>query len=307
MGDRDDSERYRFNERIVLAVNVALATTRPLLVRGPSGSGKSSLARSVAHHNRWRYYETVMTSRTQARDLLWHFDALRRLGDAQAGRLKEEASEYVEPGILWWAFDPDSARRRGRDPEHMVNAEQALAAAPLDPNLNTQAEAPDAVVLLDEIDKCDPDVPNDLLIPLGSFRFTLRETGIASREIPARHRVLVIVTTNEERQLSPAFQRRCVLLQLGSPGKENLIAIGRKHFGSGHDELLTWVASYIVDEAEKTTGSDSSEERIQPSAAEYLDAVRACQRLEEESDQADRLAIVQAALRKAASPASTAQ
>ena len=83
MGDRQDKNIYVYTEKIILAVNVALATTRPLLVRGPSGSGKSSLAYSVADNLGWRYYEEVIGSRTQARDLLWRFYALLRLNDAQ--------------------------------------------------------------------------------------------------------------------------------------------------------------------------------------------------------------------------------
>src|SRR4051812_11433529 len=79
VADRTEKRVYEFDEGIVLQVNVALATGRPLLVRGPSGSGKSSLARAVAQELGWRYYEAVVTARTQARDLLWSFDSVRRL------------------------------------------------------------------------------------------------------------------------------------------------------------------------------------------------------------------------------------
>src|SRR5262245_58356001 len=82
-GDRRDGTIYVYRPEIVLAVNVALATGRPLLLRGPTGSGKSSLARHVSRVLGWRYYEEVVTSRTQARDLLWKFDTLRRLNDSQ--------------------------------------------------------------------------------------------------------------------------------------------------------------------------------------------------------------------------------
>ncbi len=106
--------------RIELAVNVALAAERPLLVRGVPGTGKSSLAADVAWRLNWRYYEVVVSSRTQARDLQWTFDAVERLSDAQvtgaAGadarrRLRDDAA-YVRPGALWWAFDRESASRR---------------------------------------------------------------------------------------------------------------------------------------------------------------------------------------------------
>jgi len=120
VGDRRDGLVYVYGDskssEIVLAVNVALATGRPLLVRGPSGSGKSSLALNVARVLDYRYYEHVVTSRTVALDLLWRFDVVRRLSDAQAGGTKP-LSDYIEPGVLWWAFDPraparSEARRR---------------------------------------------------------------------------------------------------------------------------------------------------------------------------------------------------
>src|SRR5262245_26465506 len=82
LADRTKEPVYEYTSEIELAVNVALATSRPLLVRGPSGSGKSSLARSVAHQLRWRYYEFNVTSRTSAQDLLWTFDSVHRLNDA---------------------------------------------------------------------------------------------------------------------------------------------------------------------------------------------------------------------------------
>src|SRR4051812_5923732 len=115
VGDRRDGQVYvyRGGEQIVLAVNVALATGRPLLVRGPSGSGKSSLAYNIAKVNGYRYYEHVITARTAAVDLLWRFDVVRRLADAQAEQLHPDPSWYVEPGVLWRAFEPKSAREQG--------------------------------------------------------------------------------------------------------------------------------------------------------------------------------------------------
>ena len=171
-GDRRDGAVYVYTEKIVLAVNVALATGRLLLVRGPTGSGKSSLAYNVARCQGWRYYEEVISSRTQARDLQWTFDAVRRLSDAQANQLQTHLAAYVEPGVLWWAFDRASARRRGWPPEEadFLPAE--------DPRVGTDSER--CVVLLDEMDKADPDVPNDLLVTLGSFQFVVREAGLLS-------------------------------------------------------------------------------------------------------------------------------
>src|SRR5262245_26922047 len=109
--DRRDGRVYVMPEEVELAVDVALATGRPLLLRGEPGSGKSSLAAYLARMRGWRYYEHVVTSRTKAEDLLWTYDHVRRLSDAQV-RDKGTAlvdQHYVTPGPLWWAFDPASA------------------------------------------------------------------------------------------------------------------------------------------------------------------------------------------------------
>ena len=119
--DRRDGRVYVYDEDIVLAVNVALTVKRPLLIRGASGSGKSSLAQNVARFFKWRYYEVVISSGTQARDLLWHFDTLRRLSDAQTkgegGGVRDDVY-YVEPGPLWWAFDPEPGNGTQRHRTH---------------------------------------------------------------------------------------------------------------------------------------------------------------------------------------------
>src|SRR2546423_10451987 len=108
-GDSRDGRLYVYhNKTIALAVNVALVTNRPLLLGGPSGCGKSTLARNVALKLGWRYYEHVVTSRTEARDFLYRFDSIRRLNDAQANDLQEVAA-YIEPGVLWWAFNQTRA------------------------------------------------------------------------------------------------------------------------------------------------------------------------------------------------------
>lgn len=267
LGDRRDGLVYVYTDEIVLAVNVALATGRPLLVRGPSGCGKSSLARNVAENLGWRYYEKVISSRTQARDLLWEVDLLRRLQDAQTARLERDLTPYVNPGVLWWAFDRESARRRGAAP-----GGGAAGAAPDEPGRGPDHSR--AVVLLDEIDKADPDVPNNLLVPLGSLRFRVEDTGF---EVVARAAPLVLLTTNDERELPSAFQRRCVELRLGQPTPQQLLTIGRAHFGRRREKLLKQVAELImrraVGEAPQTAA---------PSSAEYLDTVRACLELKVE-------------------------
>jgi MoxR-like ATPase len=262
-GDLRDGSVYVYKEEIILAVNVALVTNRPLLIRGPSGSGKSTLAHSVARLRGWRYYEEVISSRTQARDLLWHYDQLRRLNDAQIHELKQEAA-YIDPGVFWWAFDREGARRRGV--EGKLDFPESV-----EPGNRVDHEQ--AVVLLDEIDKADPDVPNNLLVPLGSLQFVVQETNTL---VKANCPPLLFITTNDERELPVAFLRRCVILVLKSPNEQELVSIACAHFGEQHMTVYKKIASLTVKAAQK----DQKSGQIAVSAAEYLDAVRACRRLE---------------------------
>jgi MoxR-like ATPase len=261
-GDARDGGVYVYHdEEIALAVNVAWATGRPLLLSGPSGSGKSSLALNVAFTLGWRYYEHVITSRTEARDLLYTFDSIRRLNDAQATRQLENTAAYVQPGVLWWAFDRDGAARRGDPnlPPHLHASDKTAV-----------ADSARAVVLIDEIDKADVDVPNNLLVPLGSLQFKVEQTGA---EVVAVHPPLIFITTNGERELPLTFIRRCVSLTLPRLNEQRLIEIARSKIPeTQHDlEMFGVVARLVLHQAE-----DEGQGGWVPSTAEYLDTVRAC-------------------------------
>jgi MoxR-like ATPase len=279
-----DGKAYVMSEKVKLGVKVALATGRPLLLRGDPGTGKSSLAAFIAREYGWRYYEYVVTSRSQAQDLLWTFDSIRRLADAQLRR-KLNDHQYVEPGVLWWAFARESAFRRGAAPE--INLKRA--AEPY-AEINCDRSADGAVILIDEIDKADPDLPNGLLVPLGSNQFQVTETGTSVQiEAPpndgggwdSEH--LIVVTTNEERELPQAFLRRCVVLWLEHPEAKELVAIARRHFEvyeggmSKGDELLAGELANAVVSLRKDAERDAIR---RPSTAEFLDALRACRRLQ---------------------------
>ena len=279
-GDRRDGRVYVYDDDIILAVNVALTVKRPLLIRGASGSGKSSLAQNVARYFKWRYYEVVISSGTQARDLLWQFDTLRRLSDAQASGVRDDV-HYIEPGALWWAFDPESAQRRGVTDEKLKAIEESNPNSDffaLDPNKGQKHES--AVVLLDEIDKADPDTPNNLLVPLGSLEFFVTE---ANAKVSAKKPPLVIITSNDERELPSAFLRRCIQLNLKAPDRERLVNIAKAHFGKENLALYEEVAKLIVPEkdVEKKT---EDEPKVQQSAAEFLDTVHACMELNVKPD-----------------------
>jgi len=262
VGDRRDGAIYHYTPSIVLAVRVALATGRPLLVRGPSGSGKSSLAQHIARVLGWDFVDQVVTSRTQAQDLLWTVDHIRRLRDAHANQLGPIES-YVQPGPLWRAFDPEGAGR------------QAARSTPREPaSAPLGSGAGRAVVLLDEIDKADPDVPNNLLVALGSLQFFVSDLGLTVR---GRRETapLVVVTTNDERDLPGAFLRRCAELKLPVADRDRLVAIGALHFPGFPRETLAQVAELLVPE-------DLAGDRPETAAvsiAEYLDTIRACEEL----------------------------
>ncbi len=257
-GDARDGRVYVYHgDEIALAVNVAWATGRPLLVEGLSGCGKSSLAKNVALTLKWRYYEYVVGGRTTAEDLLWRFDSVRRLNDAQARSLKPDDA-YVEPGVLWWAFDRASAGALGQN-KAPVDSQQGI-------------DSNDAVVLIDEIDKADMDVPNNLLVPLGSLQFSTPHT---SQPISARRRPLIFITSNGERELPVAFLRRCVRLRLPDPDHTLLVAVAQATITQEQqDEQL------FADIAERVTRQQPEYVDGEPSrgisTAEYLDIVRAC-------------------------------
>lgn len=262
--DRRDGAVYVWSPDLELAVNIALATERPLLVRGPSGTGKSSLAASLARAQQWRYYEEVVSSTTEARHFLWKFETLKRLSDSQAGGAKEPI-HYVEPGVLWWAFDPDSARRRGVDDPAVPLLE--------DPNRFPATPGMRAVVLIDEIDKADPDVPNNLLVPLGSLEFTATDANNAP--VKASVPPVVVITTNDERELPGAFLRRCVVIKIEPPDRKALRQIAAAHFGSDADGLYGKVA----DAMDVIAAAKKARALPPPSTAEFLDAIGTCRDL----------------------------
>ena len=293
-GDRRDGKVYLYTEEIILAVNVAIATGRPLLVRGSSGCGKSSLAYNVARVLQCRYYEYVITSRTQARDLLWRFDAVRRLNDAQIpDKFKNIAHAweinypYIEPGILWWVFDQEDAKYRGQTKGNKEQIPLALDPVIFEPysETNKDRQLPGTVILLDEIDKAEPDFPNNLLVPLGSLEFIVDDIQkrvvfqrSANNFLNPENLPLIIITTNEERKLPQAFLRRCVVLEIPAPDRERLVEIAVTTEGDKHTKLYEAVANAFEHVQQATTSRRPPQ--IYMNIAEYLDAVRACLQLQ---------------------------
>jgi MoxR-like ATPase len=276
-----------FEQGSVDAVNTALAARRPLLVRGEPGIGKSQLARAAAHALGRAFISFIVDSRTESRDLLWHFDAVQRLADAQiCGQMYDSFEEaqrqlseekYVRPGPLWWAFDWKGAT------QHAANTRVA--------HHKPEAWKPSrgCVLLIDEIDKGESDVPNGLLEALGSHEITVPcGDPVVVQNAPP----LVVITTNAERILPDAFLRRCLVLSLALPTDrkeltDKLVNRGRAHFDGADEQVLQQAADLLAVDREQAQAAHVTP---LPGQAEYLDLVRAVTEMEPDSVE-DQIAV----------------
>ncbi len=223
------TERYVATEDLTVAVNAAVTLERPLLVKGEPGTGKTELARQVAQALDLPMIEWSIKSTTRAQQGLYEYDAVSRLRDSQLGDPRvEDVAHYIRKGKLWQAFD-----------------------------------APGKVVLLiDEIDKADIEFPNDLLQELDRMEFFVYETG---ETVAARHRPVVIITSNNEKELPDAFLRRCFFHYIRFPDMDTLKRIVEVHHPGIKPRLLQ-VALEQFFELRETPGL-----KKKPSTSEVLD------------------------------------
>jgi len=199
----EGSDNYVATPDLKLAVNAALTLGRPLLIKGEPGTGKTMLAEEVAAALNMPLLQWHVKSTTKAQQGLYEYDAVSRLRDSQLGDERvRDIQNYIVKGVLWQAFT-----------------------------------APEPVVLLiDEVDKADIEFPNDLLRELDRMEFYVYET----REmVVAKHRPLVIITSNNEKELPDAFLRRCFFHYIQFPDRETMADIVGVHFPNLKHDLLT--------------------------------------------------------------------
>jgi len=291
---------HLFTASQVHAINAALATGRPILVRGEPGVGKSQLARAAAVALGRPFIHQTVDARTEAHELLWRRDDVARLGTAQVlGVLKDGAKPlelldvrcFIRPGALWWALDPAGAAGWAKKHPMRVGCGDAVldscGADRVDPPVASPESASESVVLVDEIDKADPSVPSALLDALGQGGFTVPGVGrvscttdeasvlgVPERAIPR----LIIFTTNNQRVLPDAFLRRCLVLRLSMPEGQSargwLLKRGRAVFGDADATLVAAMdeaAGLVTDHRVKL----GVHVEARPGLSEFLDLTRA--------------------------------
>jgi len=225
----DSTENYISTDELSMAVDAAVKLERPLLVKGEPGTGKTMLAEEVAASLGAPLIQWHIKSTTKAQQGLYEYDAVSRLRDSQLGdeRVKD-ISNYIRQGKMWEAFEADQQ----------------------------------VVLLIDEIDKADIEFPNDLLQELDRMEFDVPETG---ETIAAKHRPIVIITSNNEKELPDAFLRRCFFHYIKFPDAETLRAIVDVHFPDIKPALVTEALNQFF-EIRETKGL-----KKKPSTSEVLD------------------------------------
>lgn len=226
---------YVASEELMASVNIAVALKKPLLIKGEPGTGKTMLAQAVANSMNKKLIIWNIKSTTKAQEGLYTYDTIQRLYDGQFGEEGvDDIARYIKLGKLGEAFE----------------AEEQV------------------VLLIDEIDKADLEFPNDLLWELDQMEFYIHET---KRTVKAKHRPIVIITSNAEKELPDAFLRRCIFHYIDFPNQELMEEIVKTHFPNVEENLMKnamdvfyWIR-------------DIRDVRKKPSTSELIDWINALQ------------------------------
>lgn len=222
------TDNYVATEDLSLAVNAAITLGRPLLIKGEPGTGKTQLAEEVAKSLTAPLYRWHVKSTTKAQQGLYEYDAVSRLRDSQLGDDKvHDIANYIIKGKLWEAFEEEQL----------------------------------SVLLIDEIDKADIEFPNDLLLELDKMEFHVYETR---ETIVAKKRPLVIITSNNEKELPDAFLRRCFFHYIKFPDKDTMQKIVEVHYPAIKKDLLDSAlnAFFSIREVQGITKKPSTSELL---------------------------------------------
>ncbi|MCR4629928.1 MAG: MoxR family ATPase [Clostridium sp.] len=227
------SETYVASQELLSAVNISMALEKPLLIKGEPGTGKTELAKSIAEAFGAKLLIWSIKSTTKAQDGLYVYDVVQRLYDSQfGGKAVDNIEQYVHLGQVGEAFESEER----------------------------------CVLLIDEIDKADLEFPNDLLWELDQMEFTIPQTG---KTIRAKHRPIIIITSNAEKELPDAFLRRCIFHYISFPDEELMRRIISVHYPKLEQDLIdqTIAAFYWVRSLPSV--------QKKPSTSELIDWIRA--------------------------------
>lgn len=229
------SSEYVASEELMASVNVAIALKKPLLIKGEPGTGKTMLAEAVAKALGKKLLIWNIKSTTKAQEGLYVYDTIQRLYDGQFGEEGvDDVARYIKLGKLGEAFDSEEQ----------------------------------VVLLIDEIDKADLEFPNDLLWELDQMEFYINET---KRTVKAKHRPIVIITSNAEKELPDAFLRRCIFHYIDFPDEKLMEEIVRVHYPDVEEHLLAGAMEVFY------RIRDLRDIRKKPSTSELIDWINALQ------------------------------